>query len=380
MIGKREIISIEEYLSISARLNYQLNSPNIERGALLSLILGEERFHEFKTPLEKTIDFLITAYGGMKRAIGSPAILHPLRTAALIGRAMDQPTLLDLLGSLLHDKGEDIIEKNLTEERKKEVEELFEKLQQSISKDEKWFLGERIAFLTRKDNCNYIDYTYQILEKVHQMPDLLHIKLADRLDNTLDTNLQHPQIANFFRTVFDILFVQDFKGLQFAGYHFMPSDENCALVLSQLFKNAIFMSILRKESLDQLDDTTKRLFNALAVAGMQEGQWIAQEIISKEITDVKKQRKILLETMDYCIKGGITRITKKECGGVLDGMFVEKYSLTDGKARRRNIQELVKDKALLFSLIVAFISIFSSFLNVPKFYIKGIDKGGFSPV
>jgi hypothetical protein len=56
-------------------------------------------------------------------------------------------------------------------------------------------------------------YVGRLLEKSRHAPDLIEIKLADRLDNTLGMRIDlHDPIedVDFFQTIFQILFVNNF--------------------------------------------------------------------------------------------------------------------------------------------------------------------------
>ena len=69
------------------------------------------------------------------------------------------------------------------------------------------------------------------------MPDVLHCKLADRLDNTMDIAVQRPPTDqhDFFETAFGVLFVPNYQlRPQYAAS--APDSEACVLLISQLYR------------------------------------------------------------------------------------------------------------------------------------------------
>jgi len=377
----RGLISTEEFLILSAEINYQLTAHELKVGALLALVLGPAEAADPQA-LFDTVVCLHIGYGNQTRRIGPPAILHPLRTAAILARVMKRPTTLDLLCALLHDKEEDLVRQRLGDEDFDRLEHEFASMLRRIDADQRWYLGERLNLLRRRDDQRYSEYLGTILDNARRMPDLLHVKLTDRLDNTLDIHLQTPGITrlNFYRTIFDILFLPDYPGVQLSEYHYLPPDDELAILVSQMFKNANFMSLLRKEGLDRLDEPTSALFDALAIANIREAQWILLELFATALTDVQLQREILREVMDYSASGGTISVTPRERGHRLDGIFIENYGGVSDQERRVRILELLQDKEQIARITVAFIALFSSFLNDPGFYLHGIDRAGIRAV
>ena len=374
----KELITVEDFLAMSAVINYQLSSRTVNNRMLLGLLLQPTDYDGPREPLLNTIAYLQRGYGRKTRVLGPPAILHPLRTAALLARVMNRPTLIDLLASLLHDHGEDLDPDDFDADSHTTLKDSFRALVEKIDADNAWYLGERIDLLTRRSGQSYHDYICRILDNAHRMKDLLHVKCADRLDNSLDLYVQHPGITkiNFFRIVYDILFIPDHYKLDLGPYVLMPENP---FWLSQLFKNCVFLSLMRSRSLDTLDEATARLFAGLAVASIRASQGMVLEIFSTSLTDTKTQRELLLETMEYCANGGIAAITGKGRGGELDGIFLEHYALTDEVVRKARLAELCRDKKRVTRLLIAFISIFSAFLGTPDFTIKGVNRAGLEP-
>lgn len=267
---ERELITVEHFTNLSAEINYQLSaSERDDEEALLALILGPARFNDIR-PLLLAIKTIRLGYGQKRRKIGPLAVLHPLRTAALISRTMVNPGMHDILLGLLHDKEEDLplsdVERDLRKEYKKTYKELQDYL--GVAKGER--LQRLVDVLTRESKLGYFEYLVRLSAVAKEMPELLHVKLADRLDNTLDNHIGRPGVMhyNFFRTIFDLLFVPVYQGVNIRRYHALPEAREGSTLLSQLFKNAVFLSILRHEDLDKIDSTTQRLFDAVAISSI----------------------------------------------------------------------------------------------------------------
>src|SRR5512139_3420056 len=91
----RELLTIEQYTTLSAKINYQLSSVSLNKPALLALVLGPAEFGERERDvLLSTFDVLRAGYQQDRRRLGTPGILHPLRAAAIIARSLPRPTLL----------------------------------------------------------------------------------------------------------------------------------------------------------------------------------------------------------------------------------------------------------------------------------------------
>src|SRR5689334_13292558 len=114
----REVLTIEEFLTLSAKINYQLSARSLRAPVLLSLILGPAQVSERdQAILFEAFATLQAGYDQDKRRLGTPGILHPLRAAAIMARTLEKPTLVGLLAALFHDKEEDLTEKELGAER-----------------------------------------------------------------------------------------------------------------------------------------------------------------------------------------------------------------------------------------------------------------------
>lgn len=377
----REVLTIEEFLTLSAKINYQLSARSLRAPVLLSLILGPAFFEEREQAiLLEAFHTIQTGYDQDRRRLGTPGILHPLRAASILARTMKRPTLNDLLAALFHDKEEDLTEKELGAERFERMQKRFEKMLSMLTPEERFRLEDSIQSLTNHAD-SYSEYMGQLTDHAVRIPELLHVKLCDRLDNTFDVHLQHPGVSNynFYRAVFDILFMPSFRGVSMGSFHFMPDTQEGVMLLSQLFKNTILLAMLRSHHLDTQDETTHRLFVGLAVAGIREAQWLALEIFNTVYTDVKKQKQMLLDVMDYCARGGISSVRSQGTTGALDGIFV-RFTSGSKAQQKQMLVELFEDRDALIRMVLAFIVVFASFINDPQYTLRGIDRSGAHPV
>jgi hypothetical protein len=374
----RELMTIEEYVTLSAKINYQLSSTALSKPALLALVLGPTPLAaDDRVLLERAFEVLQAGYQHDRRRLGTPGILHPLRAAALLSRTME-PTLLHLLCALLHDMDEDLTEQELGKKRWGEMQVAFRQLLGALGPARAGKLEDRIRILSNLGTRTYEEYLGRLLDGARVMPDLLHVKLADRLDNTFDIHLQHPGVTryNFYRAVFDILFLPRFSGVEMGSFHFMPEPGEGVMLLSQLFKDLTFLALLREERLDRLDEVTRRLFTGLAVAGIREAQWLALESFNTVITDVTKQRALLKEIMEYSTTGGIEVVTTSDAGGELDGMLLRTFTAQKEGSRKKMLKELFENRELCTRMVLTFIVIFAAFINDPGYTIRGITRSG----
>ena len=298
----------------------------------------------------------------------------------MLAHTVREPTLMHLLAGLLHDKQEDLTEDRVGHDRWQEMQDHYGRLLERLGSGRADELEKRIDVLTNQSET-YEAYLGRLLDHAYDMPDVLHVKMMDRLDNTFDIHLQHPGITNFnfYRAVFDILFLPNFSGVDMGRFHFMPDTKEGVMLLSQLFKDLIFLTLIRKEKLDTLDETTRRLFIGLAVAGIREAQWLALEMFNTCITEVEEQRQLLEEVMRYCNSGGIQGVHEDSRGGQLDGILLNMFTAQKEGNRRRMLTELFDDRDRLARMVLTFIVVFASYINDPDYMIRGIGREGMSP-
>ena len=372
---QEELVNPEEFLALSAEMNYQLSAHNLNERALLALIMGPRRPAQDTEPLLEALRVLLIGYEDIRRNLGPKAVLHPLRTTALLARVMPEPTVLDLLCALLHDKEEDLHEEKLGKERFHRMQEVYSGLQDHIDQNQRWFLGERLSLLTCKKGEWYNAYLGRILDKAKLMPDLLHVKIADRLDNSLDVTVARPGVLRYdlFQNIFSALFVPNYHGVSIKEYHFLPAEGDGVQILSNLFKNILFLSLLRKAKLDRVDRTTAMLSEALCLASSQVGQWLVLEIFASCVTEGSDQRKLLEDVQAYCANGGIEAIRKDDNPHPLDGIFLKTYGLSK-EGRSARLAALWADKEEVARVVMVFIAVFTTFSVDREYYVKGIDQ------
>ncbi len=378
--SSRELFTIEQFVTLSAKINYQLSAHALKKIVLLSLVLGPARIRDRdRQVLVEAIDVLKCGYGEDRRRLGTPGVLHPIRTTALLARAIREPSLMHLLGGLLHDTKEDLTQEHVGAERWEEMDGRLVRLYDRLGSGQADQVRKRIDVLSNQSDT-YEAYLGRLLDHAYDMPDVLHVKLMDRLDNTFDIHLQHPGITNFnfYRAVFDVLFLPKFSGVEMGSFHFMPDADEGVMLLSQLFKDLILLTLIRKEKLDTLDETTRRLFTGLAVAGIREAQWLALEIFNTCITEVREQRALLEEVMRYCNSGGIEGVHQHERGGQLDGILLSIFTAQREGTRREMLTELFEDRGRLARMVLTFIVVFASYINDPDYIVRGIGREGMS--
>ncbi len=376
----QSLINTQKFLALSSFLNYQLSGVPINWRGILTLMVGEKLQLVSEDLLVDTLCYLDEAYGQQKRRLGPLAILHPIRAASLLSMAEEFPTTLDLLTTLLHDRDEDIIEDGYSPAAWQHLESTYEQLLGDIGSNAGLSLKERIHYLTRKKGITYHEYLGQLIKKSAEMPELIRVKLADRLDNTLDLRIDlHDETSGSgcYRVIFDALFVNTYKGLKTKQPHPIARKINGAMRLYQLYKNAGFLSLIRSAKID-LDKPSQRLFEALATAGISEAQNIMLHIFSYHLTDPMEQKKLLQEVMTYAQEGGLQYVNVGERRR-LDGLFKKHFEYRNKNTGKKNLDILYEDKQLMGQAAVAFIAIFASFINDPEFTIRGISADGITP-
>jgi len=378
----KPVISSQEYLSLSALVNYQLSADPVSWRAVLALIAPTLRRRQEEDLLLDALDYLGKAYGQTKRRLGPVAVLHPIRAAALVELACGRAPLLDLLTTLMHDKNEDLVEAKFRGDVWKDLERHYARLLAALDESDRWYLNERIEVLTRRADETYHHYLGRVLDRAAVTPEIVRVKLADRLDNTLDMRVdianETAQI-NCFQMIFNILYSGTCASLAQAVPHRTPGQMNGAKRLFQLFKNAVFLSLLRQRHLDAMDEATDRLFHSVAEASLNESQRTLVHLFMYHVRDVKEQRELLLDVMRYSESGAIHRLTSP--GGMhrLDGLFTARFDLKSKAELDAALAALYADKALMVEVATAFAAVFSSFLADPAFLIRGIDADGLRP-
>jgi hypothetical protein len=344
------LYDLTDFMRLSAALNIQLAAQGVGWENIFLILTNRA---PMKSPREREVllhvfEYLAHAYGLQRRRVGPPAILHPLRATALLTQASGKPHLLDMLTELLHDKFEDLTLDTLGQELFIRTEAEFRTLFKDIDPTDEWYLMERLDHLALKKHETYYQFIGRLLDRAVQTPELVRIKLADRLDNTLDLHIDVDDFlkeADFFRVIFQIMFPPSGSGYNPGFEHPITSPLNGAQRLYQLFKNAVLLSLIREKRAAVGDPIARRLFEALAL-----------------------QR--------YAQEGGLTRITFPSNKHALDGLFMTRFDYADSKIRDRHLAELYKDKGLMLQAAVSFVGISLSFIHSSDFWIHGISANG----
>jgi len=375
------IITTHDFFSLSSHLNYQLSGEPVNWRAVLTLMNRDCFGQSDEGLIIETMVYLGEAYGQEKRVLGPFAVLHPIRAASILSRASESTSTLDVLTTLLHDKNEDITENKYTEETWQKLEGIYQGLIRKIDSIEKWYLNERIHFLTRHRNEPYIEYLSSLINQARATPELVKVKLADRLDNTLDLRMDlYEDIpgVDCYQVIFESLFTDTYAGPLAKSPHHTERKINGAVRLYELFKNAVFLSLLRHEHIE-LDEAAARLFNSLAISSINEAQNIMLHIFAFHMGDLQKQKAILMSVMDYCNRGGIRSINLSGRHR-LDGLFKNYFDFQIKEQLKIRLKELYNEKELMAEAAIAFAVIFTNFLNDRTFTIKGITTDGIKPV
>jgi hypothetical protein len=374
------VINTDDFFSLSSFLNYQLSGTPVNWRAVLALMKPGPLSNTDEELIIETMVYLGEAYGQEKRVLGPFAVLHPIRATSLLIRA-GQATTLDLLTALLHDKNEDITENKYGNEDWKKLEAGYQALIRKVDSAATWYLNERIHFLTRDKNEPYHEYLSGVISQARVTPELVKVKLCDRLDNTLDLRMDlYEDIpgADCYELIFQALFTSTYAGPSMKSSFHIDRKINGAIRLYELFKNAVFLSLLRSEDV-ALDSPAQRLFNSLAATSINEAQNIVLHIFAYHVKDPRKQKSLLMEVMDYCNRGSIS-VINVEGNHCLDGLFKKYFHYESKAVLKGKLRELYEFKETMAEAAVAFAAIFTNFLNDPSFRIEGITGEGITPL
>lgn len=385
MVIMKQLLTLEEHLTLSARINYLLAAKQSCPSEVLNKIIHNAELQGGSAKIaEDGIEFLQFAYQDRARRLGPLAVLHPLRTAHILVLATQQHAgtqqlaILDLLTAFLHDYYEDIYPHNSTDcdtlqQRLRQIEERLHPEQQE-------HLNYRLRTLTKNPTEQYHTYLGRLMKEARYCEEIIWVKMADRLDNTFDMRVVEDNVPeDSFRMIFDIIFLN--KETRVFDYQRksntkQPMDE--AQRLFQMFKNAVLLSIVRRSEFDRVNFPAQRLFQELALASIYESGRILMNIFNQDILDYKKQRQLIFEVVDYSAKGGLDHITSSQQGHRLDGLFQGRFDQPDKSKRKQVLQQFQQDKELMAVSALAFLSMFENFLSSPNYRIGGVGGSGFS--
>ena len=380
------LFDLNEFFKLSSALNYNLSAASLNRYNVLMYIIGNNRLvadetsdREQKGILMEALGYLFSAYSEKRRRLGPMAVLHPLRTAAIYTRFLDNLSLVNILTLLFHDILEDVKPGQFDVRKWKTMEGQLYSLMQRMDSEDESKLMQNLLCLTRTPRESYYQYIGRLLDNAQSSPELVAAKLADRLDNTLDMRIDLEDTLariDFFETIFQVLFVTNYSGYRPMTEHTPTSAINGARRLYQLFKNAVLLSLIRQYTPPAGQRAVKILFDAVSEASLKEAQRTLIHLISYHVKGLKEQRSLLLEAMEYCYSGRSDLVTKPDGSQLLDGLFSTYFRHKSGKVRNQHLDILYQNKPLMLQASVAFLVIFLSFLNDEKFYIKGISASG----
>lgn len=373
-----KLLSLEDFLSISARINYLLAAKEPSWVAILDKILAGRTLSGSQKALEVGVAFLVHAYDNRHRRLGPLAVIHPLRVAYALSLVTDKPDVLDLLTIFLHDYYEDIYTAELTPSQRTKLENGYNFLRSHLSDEDSWFLDQRIQWLTRQHHEEYHEYLGRLLLQSRHTPQLIWVKLADRLDNTYDLRVVDEGSDDYFRMIFDALFLPKDERSPTIPQTPTPGQMDEARRLYQMFKNAVFLTLVRRQRLDSQTLEARRLFDSLAAASVQESGRILMQIFNCHVIDRDRQRHLLEDAKRYCQSGGINRVTPAGKGHLLDGLFKQNFDHAERKAREDRLDALQQNKELMIEACVAFLSIFESFLTSEQYHLSGVHTDGLS--
>jgi hypothetical protein len=377
-----ELTDVVDFVRLSSALHHHMRARPHGPANVLAIIKGRKDLApESCAILREMIEYLIAAYGDQTRRLGPPAVLHPIRACALLARASDELNLLDLLCELLHDKNEDLRADMHPPGVWSALEETFSGIIHRVDPTSTWFLFERMDHLTRrKEQETYVQYIGRLLGRSSSTPELVRVKLADRLDNTLDMRivLEDPlDQVDFFAALFELLYSRSSRPFEPALPHPVPSALNGASRLYELYKNLAVLALCRNAGLAEGGHPAdSRLMDAIAVASMKEAERTVWHVFAYHFTDVDKQRRLVLEVMDYCQHGGIDELREPGSSNLLDGVCKERFEWADAHEREAKLADLYADKQLMASVALAFTAVFRSFHANPAFNVAGIAADG----
>ncbi|MEE4265223.1 MAG: hypothetical protein V2I56_21230 [Desulfobacteraceae bacterium] len=383
------LFDLTDFFKLSSALNYNLSAATLNRYNVLRYITDNKRLDDDETKdrekrsiVMEALGYLFSAYRQKRRHLGPMAVLHPLRAAALYTRTRPSLDLVELLTLLFHDILEDVKPGQFSVQEWSAMEEQFYGLFGKMPPEDETRLTENMLSMTRRDNETYYQYVARLVENSHNSSEIVEIKLADRLDNTLDLRIDLEDSLSgidFFENIFQIMFVNNYKGYVPKVEHAPASAINGAKRLYQLFKNAVLLSLIRLYAPDGGQWSQKLLFDAVAEAGLNEAQRTLMHLISYHVRDVSTQRGLLLEVMQYCYSGRSNLVTKPDGSQLLDGLFSTYFGHKSSQIRRQQLAILYQNKNLMMEAAVGFIVIFLNFLNDEKYYIQGISAEGIEP-
>lgn len=373
-----QLSDLSSFFSLSRTINYNLSDTTSGRYYVLNYITDKKKFTDQseKSIVMHSLTYLFNLYTDKFRELGPPAVLHPLRAGALLSRAVDsdQVNTVELLTILFHDVLEDLQADDIQTE-------LYDLLADDPQRQAT--LVRQLQFMTRSDQETYNDYIGRLLEYTPNPNDLVRIKLADRLDNTLDMRIdleEHWGGEDFFEMIFSILFGRSKPPEEPPELMHPPKGPlNGAQRLYQLFKNTVLLSLIRQKAKLTLDAASETLFEAVATASLKEVQRIFMHIMIYHVRTLKDPKEDLMAAMVYCYSGKTDMITVPGGDETLDGLFSSYFDHETYDERKKKLNRLYTNKSLMAQTTMAFTVIFLNFLKDPDYFVRGISPDGIHP-
>jgi hypothetical protein len=373
-----------EFRRLSAALSYMLTAATGSAQRLLDMILGDRRLPPAdEEELLELIDYVMSAWTGLRRRLGPPAALHPLRAAALMIKALPEVRKIDVAVVLLHDKLEDINPEMRSGADWAGLEERFARLRSRFCPAGEG-LDQHLRALSRFDRQeSYCAYLGRLIEAGLAHPEITRAKLADRLDNTLDFSIEFRDPldnVDFFEQVFECLFVRGWTAPFTGGARGAASPMDLTWRLYSLYKNVVLLSLLRKARAAQGDEATATLMAGVIDASHKEARRISVELITGHAGIVTGGRDLLRDVMDYCRSGAAFRVTSSRSAQSLDGLLVDTFDTPIPEVRLERLKTFAGDVTTLFKGAVTFLAIFSAFKTDETYFVEGIAPDGVHPV
>jgi hypothetical protein len=375
--------NLTDFLTTSALLNYQLCARERNWSSITMVVLEGKTISDSEQEiLGHVFDYLSGVYGKTKRSLGPLSVLHPIRATALLCHASREIILLDLMTCLLHDTFEDFKPPEFKDSDWINLDTGFQAFLLALPELDQRRLRSQLQWLTKEPSENYYHYVGRLLDQAGGTPNVVRVKLADRLDNTFDMriDLQDPmEGVDFFEIAFQMVFANTYKGYRPEKPHQPTLILNGAQRLYQLFKNIVLLSLIRQKKAAAGDPVAEELFEALAQASMKEAQRIALHVFGYHDPDADKFRKILMDTMAYSQSGGFDSVTLPNPASRLNGLLMTVFDQPELESRKAQLKALYQDKAFMIEVALAFLIIFLNFLNDSDYFIHGISAEGFRP-
>jgi hypothetical protein len=377
---------LNEFFKLSSVLHYNLSAASLNRYNVMTYLLAGKRLdaddrrdRDKKSLVMDALGYLFSAYSHKRRRLGPMAVLHPLRAAALLSRAGEAPDLEQLLTVLFHDILEDVKPVDFDAREWQDMEGRLFDLLAHMPPEAESRLMQRLKGLTRTKSETYYRYIARMLESSAAFPDVVEVKLADRLDNTLDMriDLEDPLTGvDCFLSIFQLLFVPTYSGYAPRTDHQPATAMNGARRLHQLFKNSVLLSLIRQLAPTSETPVRKVLFEAVAHASLREAERTLMHLTGYHLKDREGQRRLLVDAMEYCHSGRSDLVTRPDGSRLLDGLFSTYFAPADGRVLKQQLDSLYQNKPLMLQACIAFIVIFLGFLNNPGYYVRGISAEG----